>query len=384
MAIVFPLDEQNLKQKEQAFDEDLLNVETLQPPADDNNEIGGLTSFSAGILSGAIKVVEGPVSLTAELMDLGAGALLNMPSTKGSGVSVAAEVEEFFDKINPFEEAAEARAAGKISQALTQIVTLGGAGTKLTTAGLNAAAKKLGRKAIQAKKTGNLVNPKAKIIKKGMDKAKQLNYLTGKERFGAFVLGGAAGETFVADVEKIGTIGDAFEAGPTVLDREVEGNVADDAARKLMNRLKFGSESLLLTPAVYGAGKTLKMLGKAGRDAAYNTSQILKTISKTVRTFTPEGTKPKEIFLAKAKEQNRKMADLNFGDEQVKRIDIELKKVFPSAKKILKTTESKKEYDDFLKTADEMLFKGDLEKSLDTRLATQLTKIITQKLSRNM
>ena len=277
MAIVFPLDEQNLKQKEQAFDEDLLNVETLQPPADDNNEIGGLTSFSAGILSGAIKVVEGPVSLTAELMDLGAGALLNMPSTKGSGVSVAAEVEEFFDKINPFEEAAEARAAGKISQALTQIVTLGGLGTKLTTAGLNAAAKKLGRKAIQAKKTGNLVNPKAKNIKKGMDKAKQLNYLTGKERFGAFVLGGAAGETFVADVEKIGTIGDAFEAGPTVLDREVEGNVADDAARKLMNRLKFGSESLLLTPAVYGAGKTLKMLGKAGRDAAYNTSQILKT-----------------------------------------------------------------------------------------------------------
>ena len=384
MAIVFPLDEQNLKQKEQAFDEDLLNVETLQPPADDNNEIGGLTSFSAGILSGAIKVVEGPVSLTAELMDLGAGALLNMPSTKGSGVSVAAEVEEFFDKINPFEEAAEARAAGKISQALTQIVTLGGLGTKLTTAGLNAAAKKLGRKAIQAKKTGNLVNPKAKNIKKGMDKAKQLNYLTGKERFGAFVLGGAAGETFVADVEKIGTIGDAFEAGPTVLDREVEGNVADDAARKLMNRLKFGSESLLLTPAVYGAGKTLKMLGKAGRDAAYNTSQILKTISKTVRTFTPEGTKPKEIFLAKAKEQNRKMADLNFGDEQVKRIDIELKKVFPSAKKILKTTESKKEYDDFLKTADEMLFKGDLEKGLDTRLATQLTKTITQKLGKGL
>ena len=382
MAIVFPLDQKNLKQKEQLADEDFLNVETLRPPANDNNEIDGLTSFSAGIISGAIKIPEGVISLTAELMDLGAGALLNMPSTKGSGVSLAAEVEEFFDKINPFEEVAEARAAGKISEALVQIGSFGTAGVKLTTAGLNAAAKKLGRKAIEAKKTGKLVNPKAANVKKGVDKAKKLNYLSGKERFGAVVLGGAAGETFVADVEKIGTIGDAFEAGPTVLDREVKDNAADDAARDLMNRLKFGSESLLLTPFVYGAGKTIKLLGKAGRDAAYNTSQILKTITKSIRTFTPEGTKPKEIFLAKAKEQNRKMMDLNFADEQVKRIDIELKKVFPSTKKILKTTESKKEYDDFLKTADEMLFKGDLDKGLNPRLATQLTKVVTQKLGK--
>ena len=156
MAIVFPLDQKNLKQKEQLADEDFLNVETLRPPANDNNEIDGLTSFSAGIISGAIKIPEGVISLTAELMDLGAGTLLNMPSTKGSGVSVAAEVEEFFDKINPFEEVAEERAAGILSQALTQIVTFGGAGTKLTTAGLNAAAKKLGRKAIQAKKNRQL------------------------------------------------------------------------------------------------------------------------------------------------------------------------------------------------------------------------------------
>ena len=382
MAIVFPLDEKKLKQKEKAADDDLfLNVEQLTPPAEDDNEVSGIEAFVAGLISGAIKIPEGVVSLSAELMDLGGGALLNLPSTKGSNVSVAAEVEQFFDKINPFEEVAEERAVGKFTEALTQLVTFGGAGVKLTTAGLNAAAKRLGRKAIQAKKTGNLVNPKAKNIKKGMDKAKKLNYLTGKERFGALVLGGAAGETMVADVEKIGTIGGAFGIGPTVLDEEVRDNVADDAARKLMNRFKFGSESLVTVPFVYGAGKTLKLLGKSGRDAAYNTSQLMKTFTKTVRTLTPEGSKPKEVFLARAREKNRQMADLNFADEQVKRMDLEIQKIFPDAKKIFQTADGK-EYREFLKTADELLFKGDLEKGLDPRLTAQVAKTITSKLGK--
>ncbi|BCV03048.1 MAG: hypothetical protein CM15mV60_200 [uncultured marine virus] len=52
-----------------------------------------------------------------------------------------------------------------------------------------------------------------------------------------------------------------FEGGPTQLDRE-EGFGREDAARKLANRLKFGSESLLITPFVYGAGKSAKLLHK--------------------------------------------------------------------------------------------------------------------------
>ena len=44
------------------------------------------------------------------------------------------------------------------------------------------------------------------------------------------MVGGAAGEVFVGDAEKIGTFGDAFEAGPTQLDTD-EGD-KEDAARK--------------------------------------------------------------------------------------------------------------------------------------------------------
>ena len=57
--------------------------------------------------------------MSAELFDLGGGKLFGVPSTKDSAFSAAAEVEQFFDKLNPFEELAEERAAGKISEALT-------------------------------------------------------------------------------------------------------------------------------------------------------------------------------------------------------------------------------------------------------------------------
>jgi hypothetical protein len=60
--------------------------------------------------------------------------------------------------------------------------------------------------------------------------------------------------------EKIGTFGDLFEAGPTELDREVESDPSEDAGRKLLNRLKFGTESALLAPFVYGGGQFIKAL----------------------------------------------------------------------------------------------------------------------------
>ena len=71
---------------------------TLVPEAEQDSEISALTSAVAGVLSGAIKTVEGPVSLTAELMDAGGGVLLNMPSTKESNIKAVASVEQFFDK----------------------------------------------------------------------------------------------------------------------------------------------------------------------------------------------------------------------------------------------------------------------------------------------
>ena len=208
------------------------DVEQIAPP-EDNNEISQIQGAMAGIASGVIKVPEGIFSLGAELMD-----------ATGMTTDAAARVEQAFDKINIFEEAAQETAAGRITEALVQIGVPATAGASV--------ARKLALKAIKNKKAGRYLNPRAKNLKKGLDKAKQRRLTTG-QNISAVALGGAAGETLVGNVEDIGTIGDVFEAGPTALDRDVQEDPADDAVRKLLNRLKFSAESVPLTGLVCGA-----------------------------------------------------------------------------------------------------------------------------------
>jgi hypothetical protein len=334
---------------------------TLTPDAEDNNEVSGATAFVAGLASGLIKVPEGVVSLGAELIDLGAGT------------DTAASVEQFFDKINPFEEVAEQRAIGRLTEAFVQIGVPGAAGAKLAT--------KLATKALKAKRAGKYANFKAANTKKGIQKAEQLNKLSGTQRFGAIVVGGAAGETLVADVEKIGTFGDLFEGGPTELDRDVEVDASDDASRKLLNRIKFGSESLLLTPFVYGVGAGAKTLAKRGKELAYSSSKIEKGLDKLASVFRFRGTKPEEVALAKQTQKARQMRDTNFSEEMVARIDKDVNKVFPEFRKFFNAS-SVEERKNFLKLLDDTLFEGDLKAPLDSNFATQVTKTIMKRLGK--
>ena len=189
-----------------------------------NSERSVITSALAGVVSGAIKVPEGVISLGAELIDL------------GFDTNSAANVEMFFDKLNVFEDTAEATGVGKLTQALTQIGVPGTAGFKL--------GSKLAKKYFDAKKAGTLVSAGSKNITKQKQLADKLNKQTGYARFGVGAVGGAAGEAFVADVEEIGSFGDMFDRGPTQLDSYALDGGREDATRKLMNRFKFGSESL--------------------------------------------------------------------------------------------------------------------------------------------
>ena len=320
----------------------------------DEKEVGGLTSAAAGVGSGIVKTVEGVVSLGAELMDLGLTE------------NAADEVESFFDTINIFEDTANARASGKITQALIQIGVPAAAGSKL--------AIKLADKALKAKKAGKYANIKSKNAQKGIKKAKELNKLTGKKRFGALVLGGAAGETLVGDTEEIGSFGDVFEAGPTQLDREVREDSSEDAVRKLMNRTKFASESVFVTPFVYGIGIGAKTLAKKGKELAYSNSKIARGLDKFGAIFRARTSKPEQVFLSKMTENARKMADTNFSMEQVARIDKITNKYFPATKKFLdKTGEPGRKK--FLENLDKTLFKGDLNKEgLDKTLQSTLLK----------
>ena len=337
-----------------SFDETNIDFE-------DPSEIGGAAAFSAGVASGFIKTVEGVVSLGAELIDLGADT------------DTAAKVETFFDDLNPFEEIAEQRAVGRLTEALIQIGIPGAGGAKLATT--------LATKAIRAKKAGKYVNFKADNLKKGAKKAQQLNKLSGTQRFGAIVAGGAAGETLVADVEKIGTIGDLFEGGPTELDRDVRSDPSDDAVRKLMNRIKFGAESTLLTPFVYGVGTSAKLLAKKGKELAYSSSQIERALDKLASAFRFRGTKPLEVAVAKQQQQARKMRDTNFSQEQVARIDKEVDKVFPEFRKVFNAS-SVEERKNFLKLLDDALFEGDLTKPIDPNIAKSVTATVNKRLGK--
>ena len=69
----------------------------------DTKDIGIAQSMLAGLGSGLFKIAEGAATLAATLMDLGVDK------------DRAEAVEAFFEKINPFDEAAEATAAGKIT-----------------------------------------------------------------------------------------------------------------------------------------------------------------------------------------------------------------------------------------------------------------------------
>ena len=337
-----------------SFDE--TNIDFEEP-----SEISGATAFAAGVGSGLIKTVEGVVSLGAELIDLGADT------------NTAASVEQFFDKLNPFEEIAEERAIGRLTEAFIQIGIPGGAGAKLATT--------LASKAIRAKKAGKYVNFKAKNLKQGAKKAQDLNRLSKTQRFGAIVAGGAAGETLVADVEKIGTIGDLFEGGPTELDRDVRSDPSDDATRKLLNRVKFGAESTLLTPFVYGVGVSAKLLAKKGKELAYSNSSIERGLDKLASAFRFRGTKPQEVAVAKQQQQARKMRDTNFSEEQVARIDKEVDKVFPEFRKVFNAS-SVAERKSFLKLLDEALFEGDLTKPVDSNIVKSVRETINKRLGK--
>ena len=141
--------------------EELLNDQLKDAPKqDDDDDIGIIRSALSGVASGVFKIPEGVFSLGASLIDL------------GLGTNTAAGVEKFFDKINPFDEAAEATAAGRITELIVNIGIPGGIAFK--------AGKNLAKTALAAKQSGNYFTLTGKgladdVISKGIPKATKFN-----------------------------------------------------------------------------------------------------------------------------------------------------------------------------------------------------------------
>ena len=312
---------------------------------EENQKVGLLTSGVAGIASGIIKIPKGVFSLAAELIDLGADT------------NTAASVEQFFDDINPFEEISDQRLSGRLIEGLVQIGVPSTVGAKVAT--------KLAQNALKAKRAGVYANLTSPNLVKATAEAEKLNKLSTTQRYGAIAAGGAVGEAFVADIEKLGTIGEAFGVGPTQLgDIDEETGGREDAVTKLMNRFKFGTESLLLAPVVFGIGEGAKKLATQGETLAYSNSELDRFFFKVGSVFTPEGTKPRSQFLAKEAEASAIKADQHLAMEQISRIDREINKLFPETNKFFNAA-STNEKNNFLETLDKALYSGKVDEKIN-------------------
>ena len=236
-------------------------VDTRLKSAEDNNKVGTLESILSGVASGLIAIPKGFFSLGGTLLDLGVDR------------NRAASVEAFFDDLTEFDEKAEATAAGRITEALVNIGIPAVRGMKIG-AQLAEDAMRAGRN----NKYFKLTNPN---LKKGVDKALELNARGNTNKFIAGALGGGVAEAvFVGDVEQLGTFGD-FVGGPTAIDRSTD----DDPTRELLNRVKFGTEGALFTGLIGGAGKVVKKLTDRNKQLDVANSKLDRFIDKIASGF---------------------------------------------------------------------------------------------------
>ena len=277
--------------------------------------VSSLGSFFAGIGSGLFKIPEGFVSFGANLIDLGADT------------NTAAKVEEFFAKINPFDEYAEATTAGKISEVITNIGVPVGAAAKV--------ASTLTRGALAAKRSGNYFKlldddgvPILDSLRKGQKKVDQLAKLNRKgqvtELAAVGLTGGLAESIFVSDPDKVGTFGDLL-GGPTKLERGKEY----DPKRELANRLKLGIEGAAFTGILSLAGSGVKQLAdssKAGRVAQDKIGRALDYVSQRLR---PRSGKNPQYFENEMSFKGLLAGDLNKAQNIAFKLDDQIDSVIP-------------------------------------------------------
>ena len=251
---------------------------------DSDSDVNSIGSFMAGLGSGLFKIPEGVVSLGATLIDLGAGT------------DKATEVEEFFADINPFDEYAEATAAGRLSELLVNLAVPAG---------------------LAAKKAGQMANV-ALAAKKGG------KYLKFGAQAGA---AGLADAVAVADVEEAGTLGDLM-GGLTAIDRE-----SDNPQTELLNRLKFGTEGALFTAGLSGLFQGAKRLAKEGENLRYSNSKFDRFLNKLGSKFTASSGKGKDFFDIETAAMGERAADINIAENVGFTIQKQIDKIFPRIKR---------------------------------------------------
>jgi len=258
-------------------------VEGYKKP--ESNDYNAVESALAGVATGLWNIPKGLVSLGAQVYDL------------TGDTNSSTQIEKWFDDVNPFHEAAESQTIGKITKILAQTIPPIGRLSKIgseigTTVGLELQASKIAKQALDAKRKGNyfsLENIGSKII---------------GPKTGALV-GAGVGGALVAD-EDIGTFADMLKGTSlepyaiTMMNTETkEGR--EEAYRKLLNRIKFGTEISLFDLGVAGAGTAIgKLRDTATPLTEYSSNPLLREFQKFIGYgLRPAGAGTQEILEAK-------------------------------------------------------------------------------------
>ena len=270
---------------------DLQKKNTVENQEED---VGFFESALAGVATGLWNIPKGFVSLGAEIFDL------------VGDTDTARDVEKWFDDINPFDDEAEARTVGKITQAITQIAPLAVSGFALGAKAGQKISRNLAKRAIASRNNQlkELVNLDATRIAKRAIAAKKAGRSfslanTGRKIMGKTsggVIGGGIGEAIVAD-EDIGTLADIAKGTSlepyaiTMMDRDTSKEGRDEAFRRLKNRLKFGTEGALFNLALIGAGKGIQKIRKVDPNGIeeYAPGFIARQVQKIRLGLSPQG-----------------------------------------------------------------------------------------------
>jgi len=291
----------------------------------------------SGVASGLIAIPKGLFSLGASLMDLGVNE------------GKAAQVEQWFDDLTEFDEKAEATAAGKITELLVNIGVPGGVAFK--------AASGMSKAAMIAAKNGKYVKLNNPNLVKAADDALELTAKGKGRQFMAGALGGGVAEgVFVGDVEEIGSFGDLL-GGPTKIDRSAE----PDAAKEILNRVKFGTEGALFTGVIGGTGSIIKKLANRNKQLDVANSGLDRWIDKVAEKFRSRSGWTPEGFEIQRGMTGARAADTNVARTLSRELEVDIDKLFPPMKTMFDKQPLTKERKKFLQLVNDTMLSGRAE-----------------------
>lgn len=236
----------------------------------EGDEEGAITEIGEGIVSGLIGIGQGIGELGASAIDLIADT------------DYASDVTESADALRAALGVDPEGLAGSIAEIGTQFV-LPGLGAASAVSKLS----KLGKLSAASRVKAGAVGPVYQMSR------------SQKLALGAQQAAAAGAADAIVATDNIRTIGDFFEGGPTMTDREIGLSGREEAARRILNKAKIGAEGLGLAATVPVA------LSKAISGTAAATGAATKAVAGT-ETAQAVG----KALQAPGKKVGEKMADI--------------------------------------------------------------------------